>query len=204
MNDAPKPHDDIEIGAGGSLLKWIAEGLKVGLADLNRGELGTKGSAEERIEELEAQLAEKTEELTATLSDLEAEKAAHQAVQEAKQQVEATLATTQSDLEDAQTTVESTKKELTAKVAEIETKTGEITELEEQVTGLQEKIEELEKNLEMFKSGGMSLKVQADQAKAKLQKVEGERDAALKELEDLKAALENLDEETREKLLSGT
>ncbi|MCA9428225.1 MAG: bacillithiol biosynthesis deacetylase BshB1 [Candidatus Omnitrophica bacterium] len=46
------PHpDDIEIGAAGSLLKWIGQGKKVGLVDLNRGELGTKGTAEERLEE---------------------------------------------------------------------------------------------------------------------------------------------------------
>lgn len=43
------PHpDDIEIGAGGSLIRWIETGYRVGLLDLTRGELGTKGNAETR------------------------------------------------------------------------------------------------------------------------------------------------------------
>jgi bacillithiol biosynthesis deacetylase BshB1 len=46
------PHpDDIEIGAAGALLAWGAQGYRIGLADLTRGELGTKGDAETRIEE---------------------------------------------------------------------------------------------------------------------------------------------------------
>lgn len=46
------PHpDDIEIGMAGSLLKWIDGGATVGLIDLTRGELGTKGTAEERLAE---------------------------------------------------------------------------------------------------------------------------------------------------------
>ena len=46
------PHpDDIEIGAAGALLSWGARGYRIGLADLTRGELGTKGNAETRLEE---------------------------------------------------------------------------------------------------------------------------------------------------------
>ncbi len=46
------PHpDDIEIGAAGSLLKWIEAGQTVGLVDLTQGEIGTKGTGEERIAE---------------------------------------------------------------------------------------------------------------------------------------------------------
>jgi len=46
------PHpDDIEIGAGGSLLLWGREGRRIGLVDLTRGELGTKGDAETRLAE---------------------------------------------------------------------------------------------------------------------------------------------------------
>ncbi len=46
------PHpDDIEIGAGGSLLLWRGQGYRIGLADLTRGELGTRGSGEKRVAE---------------------------------------------------------------------------------------------------------------------------------------------------------
>ena len=45
--------DDIELGCGGSIAKAVAEGKKVGLVDLTRGELGTRGSAEIRKEESE-------------------------------------------------------------------------------------------------------------------------------------------------------
>lgn len=50
---APHP-DDAEIGMGGTILKMMAAGLRVGVVDLTRGELGTKGSAEIRKQELEA------------------------------------------------------------------------------------------------------------------------------------------------------
>ena len=43
--------DDVEISAGGTLLKYISEGKKVGIVDLTKGELGTRGSAELRTEE---------------------------------------------------------------------------------------------------------------------------------------------------------
>ena len=43
--------DDVELAAAGTLLAHIALGKKVGIVDLTRGELGTRGSAELRDEE---------------------------------------------------------------------------------------------------------------------------------------------------------
>ena len=43
--------DDVELGCSGVLLKYIAEGKKVGVIDLTRGELGTRGTAETRDQE---------------------------------------------------------------------------------------------------------------------------------------------------------
>ena len=43
--------DDVELGCGGTLAKEIAAGKSVGIVDLTRGELGTRGSAEIRDEE---------------------------------------------------------------------------------------------------------------------------------------------------------
>ena len=40
--------DDVELGAGATIAKEIANGKKVGILDLTRGELGTRGSAEIR------------------------------------------------------------------------------------------------------------------------------------------------------------
>ncbi len=40
--------DDVELGCSGTLLSAIAEGKKVGIVDLTRGELGTRGNAETR------------------------------------------------------------------------------------------------------------------------------------------------------------
>ena len=40
--------DDVELGCSGTLLKHISMGYQVGLIDLTRGELGTRGSAEIR------------------------------------------------------------------------------------------------------------------------------------------------------------
>lgn len=40
--------DDAELGCSGTILKHIAAGKKVGIVDLTRGELGTRGSAETR------------------------------------------------------------------------------------------------------------------------------------------------------------
>ncbi|PZD76931.1 bacillithiol biosynthesis deacetylase BshB1 [Mesonia sp. K7] len=43
--------DDVELGCGGTLAKEISRGKKVGILDLTRGELGTRGSAEIRDQE---------------------------------------------------------------------------------------------------------------------------------------------------------
>ena len=40
--------DDVELGCSGTLLVALSEGKKVGIVDLTRGELGTRGSAEIR------------------------------------------------------------------------------------------------------------------------------------------------------------
>ncbi len=46
--------DDLELGCGGTLIAAIAEGKKVAVIDLTRGELGTRGSAEIRSAEAAA------------------------------------------------------------------------------------------------------------------------------------------------------
>jgi bacillithiol biosynthesis deacetylase BshB1 len=46
--------DDAELGCAGTILKHIAVGKKVGIVDLTRGELGTRGSAEIRDAEAAA------------------------------------------------------------------------------------------------------------------------------------------------------
>jgi bacillithiol biosynthesis deacetylase BshB1 len=43
--------DDIELGCAGTILKNVAHGKKVGILDLTKGELGTRGSGDLRIEE---------------------------------------------------------------------------------------------------------------------------------------------------------
>ena len=45
--------DDIELGCGGTLIKEIEMGKKVGLLDLTQGELGTRGNKEIRKNEAE-------------------------------------------------------------------------------------------------------------------------------------------------------
>lgn len=50
----PVHPDDAELGCGGAILKHIAAGKKVGVVDLTRGELGTRGSAEIRAQEAAA------------------------------------------------------------------------------------------------------------------------------------------------------
>jgi bacillithiol biosynthesis deacetylase BshB1 len=45
--------DDVELSASGTLLKYIAEGKKVGIIDLTRGELGSRGTATTRTLEAE-------------------------------------------------------------------------------------------------------------------------------------------------------
>ncbi|HAT75588.1 MAG TPA: bacillithiol biosynthesis deacetylase BshB1 [Flavobacterium sp.] len=46
--------DDVELGCGGTLAKEISFGKKVGIVDLTRGELGTRGSVAIRNEEAAA------------------------------------------------------------------------------------------------------------------------------------------------------
>lgn len=43
--------DDVELSCGGTIAKEVANGKKVGIVDLTRGELGTRGTAETRDEE---------------------------------------------------------------------------------------------------------------------------------------------------------
>jgi len=43
--------DDAELGCGGTILKHVGMGRKVGIVDLTRGELGTRGTPETRSEE---------------------------------------------------------------------------------------------------------------------------------------------------------
>ena len=43
--------DDVELGCGGTLAKEISFGKKVGIIDLTRGELGTRGTAKTRDQE---------------------------------------------------------------------------------------------------------------------------------------------------------
>jgi N-acetylglucosamine malate deacetylase 1 len=48
------PHpDDLEIGLGGTIARHTAEGWRVGLCDLTRGELGSNGTPEQRLREAE-------------------------------------------------------------------------------------------------------------------------------------------------------
>jgi len=46
--------DDVELGCGATIAKEIANGKRVGILDLTRGELGTRGSAEIRNQEAKA------------------------------------------------------------------------------------------------------------------------------------------------------
>ena len=43
--------DDVELGCGATIAKEVANGKNIGIVDLTRGELGTRGSAETRDEE---------------------------------------------------------------------------------------------------------------------------------------------------------
>jgi bacillithiol biosynthesis deacetylase BshB1 len=49
--------DDVELGCGGTILAAVAEGKKVGIIDLTKGELGTRGTVDIRL--MEAQAASK-------------------------------------------------------------------------------------------------------------------------------------------------
>lgn len=46
--------DDVELGCAGTILKEVSLGKKVGIVDLTRGELGTRGTAETRDQEASA------------------------------------------------------------------------------------------------------------------------------------------------------
>lgn len=46
--------DDVELGCGGTIAMQIAKGSKVGIVDLTMGQLGTRGTAELRLQEAEA------------------------------------------------------------------------------------------------------------------------------------------------------
>ena len=43
--------DDVELGCGATIAKEISKGKQIGIIDLTRGELGTRGTAETRYEE---------------------------------------------------------------------------------------------------------------------------------------------------------
>ena len=43
--------DDVELGCGATIAKLVSQGKKVGIVDLTRGELGTRGSAEIRTKD---------------------------------------------------------------------------------------------------------------------------------------------------------
>ncbi|MDB4533386.1 bacillithiol biosynthesis deacetylase BshB1 [Vicingaceae bacterium] len=45
--------DDVELGCSGTILKHIAQGKKVGILDLTKGELGSRGSGDLRLIEAE-------------------------------------------------------------------------------------------------------------------------------------------------------
>ena len=49
--------DDVELGCSGTILRQIMLGYKVGIIDLTRGELGTRGTAS--IRDKETKLASK-------------------------------------------------------------------------------------------------------------------------------------------------
>jgi bacillithiol biosynthesis deacetylase BshB1 len=49
--------DDVEIGCGGTLARLAARGVRVGIVDLSRGELGTRGDVPTRRREAEAAAA---------------------------------------------------------------------------------------------------------------------------------------------------
>ena len=49
--------DDVELGCGGTLLKLGALGYRIGILDMSRGELGTRGTAQIRAQEAEAAAA---------------------------------------------------------------------------------------------------------------------------------------------------
>ena len=46
--------DDVEVGVGGMLCKFAAAGQRTGILDLTQGEMGTRGTVEERMAEAQA------------------------------------------------------------------------------------------------------------------------------------------------------
>ena len=46
--------DDIELGCGGTIIKHVENGFKVGIIDLTAGDLGTRGNAKIRLEEADS------------------------------------------------------------------------------------------------------------------------------------------------------
>lgn len=46
--------DDVELGCAGSLLKMSEEGRTIGIVDLTRGELGSRGTAGQRVQEADS------------------------------------------------------------------------------------------------------------------------------------------------------
>ena len=50
--------DDVELSAGGTICLLVDQGYRVGIVDLTRGELGSRGTAE--LRENEAQAAART------------------------------------------------------------------------------------------------------------------------------------------------
>ncbi len=46
--------DDAELSMGGTIIKLCKEGIKVGIIDLSKGEMGTRGSAEQRLKEAQS------------------------------------------------------------------------------------------------------------------------------------------------------
>src|SRR5690625_6683492 len=46
--------DDTELGCSGTLARLVQDGLSVGVTDLTRGEMGTRGTPESRMEEAAA------------------------------------------------------------------------------------------------------------------------------------------------------
>lgn len=46
--------DDTELGCGGTIIKSVSSGLRVGLIDLTRGEMGTRGTPQTRKREAQA------------------------------------------------------------------------------------------------------------------------------------------------------
>jgi bacillithiol biosynthesis deacetylase BshB1 len=43
--------DDLELACGGTLIKMVEKGYTVGIVDLTKGEMGTRGTAEQRVTE---------------------------------------------------------------------------------------------------------------------------------------------------------